>query len=60
MKQRFITLRYTINGAKFRHHYQPEHHEAARIRIAVLEEFNVEVRVVGWPKRIAVKPLTER
>lgn len=51
-KAQVITLRYTINGAKFKLHYAPEAWAQARERIDVLVSFGVKVRVVGWPKRI--------
>jgi hypothetical protein len=54
-----ITLRYTINGAKFKMHYSPIHHAIASERVRVLRQFGVKVKVKGWPKRIItmVEPL---
>lgn len=56
-KPKVITLRYTINGAKFKLHYAMTADAVARARerIEVLRQFGVKVKVKGWPKKVVTQ-----
>jgi len=49
-----ITIKYEINGAKFRRKFARIEYRAAKTRIAVLEENCIAVTVRGMPKRITL------
>jgi hypothetical protein len=50
-----ITLKYTINGSKFKRTFAREEHAAARIRATVLRENGITVKVAGFPQIVHIK-----
>jgi hypothetical protein len=50
-----ITIRYTINGAKFKRKWSRIDYREAGARIEALRENGITVKVSGFPKRITIK-----
>ena len=50
-----ITLRYEINGSKFKRKFSIAEAPDAIVRANVLRENGIEVKVSGMPKRVSIE-----